>query len=87
MGRFSGNPDRTDPQEGHLERTSPNGYLEGGLSRDHLGSGDLPELEWVAVKELNLNYYIGETLLFTIYTHPGNFIQIPYQHPSRVYKP
>ena len=24
---------------------------------------------WVAVKELNLSYYIGETLLFTIYTH------------------
>ena len=24
---------------------------------------------WAAVKELNLSYYIGETLLFTIYTH------------------
>ena len=24
---------------------------------------------WVAVKELKLSYYIGETLLFTIYTH------------------
>ena len=29
---------------------------------------------WVAVKELKLNYYIGETLLFTIYTHYGNLI-------------
>ena len=29
---------------------------------------------WVAVKELNLSYYIGETLLFTIYTHCGNSI-------------
>ena len=29
---------------------------------------------WVAVKELNLSYYIGETLLFTIYTHYGNLI-------------
>ena len=29
-------------------------------------------LSWVAVKELNLSYYIGETLLFTIYTHYGN---------------
>ena len=29
---------------------------------------------WVAVKELNLKYYIGETLLFTIYTHYGNLI-------------
>ena len=24
---------------------------------------------WVAVKELNLSYYIGETLLFTIYIY------------------
>ena len=29
---------------------------------------------WVAVKELQLSYYIGETLLFTIYTHNGNLI-------------
>ena len=29
---------------------------------------------WVAVKERKLRYYIGETLLFTIYTHYGNFI-------------
>ena len=29
---------------------------------------------WVAVKELNLSYYIGATLLFTVYTHYGNFI-------------
>ena len=27
---------------------------------------------WVAVKELKLSYYIGETLLFTIYAHYGN---------------
>ena len=31
-------------------------------------------LYWVAVKELKLSYYIGETLLFTIYTHYGNLI-------------
>ena len=30
--------------------------------------------DWVAVKELNLSYYIGETQLFTIYTHYGNLI-------------
>ena len=29
---------------------------------------------WVAVKALNLSYYIGETRLFTIYTHYGNLI-------------
>ena len=26
-------------------------------------------LNWVAVKELNLSYYIGETILVTIYTY------------------
>ena len=31
-------------------------------------------LSRVAVKELKLSYYIGETLLFTIYTHYGNLI-------------
>ena len=25
---------------------------------------------WVAVKELKLSYYIGETILFTIYIYP-----------------
>ena len=34
-------------------------------------------LSWVAVKELELSYYIRETLLFTIYTHYGNLIQVP----------
>ena len=29
---------------------------------------------WVAVKELKLSYYIGETLFFTICTHSGNLI-------------
>ena len=27
---------------------------------------------WVAVKGLKLSYYIGETLLFTVYNHYGN---------------
>ena len=31
-------------------------------------------LDWVAVKELNLSYYIRETLLFTICSHYGNLI-------------
>ena len=43
-----------------------------------LPSGSLPRryysAGWVAVKELKLSYYIGETLLFTIYTHYGNLI-------------
>ena len=29
---------------------------------------------WVAVKQLKLSYYIGETLLFTIYTQYSNLI-------------
>ena len=37
---------------------------------------------WVAVKELKLSYHIGETLLFTIYTHYGNLISVPQQQPS-----
>ena len=28
----------------------------------------------IGIKELNLSYCIGETLLFTIYTHYGNLI-------------
>ena len=36
---------------------------------------------WVAVKELKLSYYIGETLLFTMYTHYGNLISVPEQQP------
>ena len=37
-------------------------------------SGKGFRIYWVAVKELKLSYYIGETLLFTIYTHYGNLI-------------
>ena len=37
----------------------------------HFSSG---ALIWVAVKQLNLSYYIGETPFFTIYTHYGNLI-------------
>ena len=33
-----------------------------------------PEKNWVAVKELNLNYYIGETPLFSIYAHYCNIL-------------
>ena len=40
-------------------------------------AGDIAGINWVAVKELKLSYYIGETLLFTIYTHYGNLIQVP----------
>ena len=32
------------------------------------------KVNWVAVKELKLSYYVGEILLLTIYTHYGNLI-------------
>ena len=32
----------------------------------------VPLQNWVAVEELNLSYYIGETLLIAIYTHCNN---------------
>ena len=38
------------------------------------GGNLAPPGYWVAVKELKLSYYIGETLLFTIYTQYGNLI-------------
>ena len=34
-----------------------------------------PTQNWVAVKEFNLRYYIGATLLFTRYTHYGTLSQ------------
>ena len=34
-------------------------------------------MSWVAVKELKLSYYIGETLLFTKKTHYGSLIYVP----------
>ena len=46
-----------------------------------------PGIFWVAVKELKLSYYIGETIPLTLYiyieiyiyihTHHGNFVQVP----------
>ena len=36
--------------------------------------GNVLRKYWAAVKELKLSYYIGETLLFPIYTHYGNLI-------------
>ena len=40
---------------------------------------------WVAVKELKLSYYSGEIVLVTIYiyTHYGDLIKVPSQHPRK----
>ena len=32
---------------------------------------------WVVLTECNLNYYVGESLLLTIYAHYGNLIHAP----------
>ena len=48
-------------------------WLTGIVSRDSTGT-TVQILFWVAVKELKLSYHIGETLLFTTYTHYGNLI-------------
>ena len=44
---------------------------------------------WLAVQELNLSYYVGETLLCTTYVYTyisiyiyGNLIEAPEQQPS-----
>ena len=35
----------------------------------NLAASEASGFDWVAVKELKLSYYIGETLLFTIYIY------------------
>ena len=40
-----------------------------------------PWLDWVAVKEVKLSYYIGETLVFTICTHYGSLIEFLNSNP------
>ena len=35
---------------------------------------ELTDQNWVAVKELNISYYVGETILLTIYSPYGNLI-------------
>ena len=48
-----------------------------GLKFRVWGLGTLGNLYWVAVKEPNLSYYTGETILTTTSTHYGNLIQVP----------
>ena len=59
------------PTGSALHNTDPAVHLTLGHSRFQ------PAHYWVAVKELKLSDYIGETLLFTTYTHYGNLIQVP----------
>ena len=65
---------------GDLRNPSFSPLSAGGGRSASLGSGRKPRRHgcWVAVKELKLSYYIGETLLFTIYTHYGNLNPKPY---------
>ena len=38
-------------------------------------------MNWVAVAQLNLGYYIGGTMLSTTYTHHGIFIKVLQSNP------
>ena len=52
-----------------VDGRSPAPYAIGALECENAQRKD-----WVAVKEFKLSYYIGQTLLFTIYTHYSNLI-------------
>ena len=53
-------------------RDTQNDFVsKGGLASIPLGK------IWVAVEELNLRDYIGETLFIPTYTHCGNLIKVP----------
>ena len=59
------------------------GVLSAGLAYETSACWQNILANWVAVKELNLSYYIGGTLLFTIYTHYCNLSLVPQQQPSK----
>ena len=40
----------------------------------HTCTYPLRALNWIAVKEFNVSYYIGETILNSIHTHYGDVI-------------
>ena len=67
----------TVPKDGLPFCSTPNYCTHGRETPPKKGTrnwGTASWASWVAVKELKLSYYIGETLLFTIYTHYGNLI-------------
>ena len=53
---------------------------EPSFSLGHNEPYSLSPLNWVAVKELSLSYYIGEAILITIYTHYGK-LKFPNSNP------
>ena len=55
-------------------RASPTYHIVEVLRVSHCLGRPGVTLNWVAARELKLSYYIGETRLFTIYTHHGNLI-------------
>ena len=60
-----------DSSEAHYAFPEPDATVIPSHHFNALHQAGKPEFykNWVAVKELELSYYIGETLLFTIYTH------------------
>ena len=61
-----------DPDGHHNSDKLPRACMR--ITKRNADLGRVLRCCWVAVKELNLSYHIGETLLFTIYTHYGNLI-------------
>ena len=64
-----------------VQRGSYGNTLAGNSSQLSCGPKSVPQMplpmmaiDWVAVKEFKVSYYIGETLSFIIYTHHGNLI-------------
>ena len=50
------------------------GLLLGEGSTHRTAEHPIKTTSWVAVKELNVGYYFGETILITIDTNYGNLI-------------
>ena len=78
--RFTGKPCSFPKLSDLLKRVKTG---TGGSSQSPVSPGTVRQsFDWVAVKDLNLSYYVEEALLFTIYTHYGNLIQVPEQQPN-----
>ena len=69
-----GTPNKGTPHFGKLPYRRPYLWLPHGCGIRNWTPKFSEEYGWIAVKELKLRYYIGETLLFTTYTHYGNLI-------------
>ena len=56
--------------------------IKAGLANEN--SGRTTVQAWLLLRNLILSYYIGETMLTTIYTHNGNLVSTSLTSPSRL---